>query len=142
MADFSDRFFHMIEGIPPDKWILHTFLLEEVGILSSLEQSRKAIYAPKSIILICRTFVSLTLQLYSFCAKYAFDAILRQKILILTVDPLVIVDIALFELGLYLREGQLDVACQFDQPVLDELCLWFGCNEGMFIGKVPSLLSS
>ena len=109
----------MIEGVPPDEWIFHTFLLEEVGIFSSLEQSRKAIYAPKPIILICRTFVSLTLKLDSFCTKHAFDAILRQQILILIVDPVVIVDIALFELGLYLREGQLDVACQFDQPVLN-----------------------
>lgn len=142
MADFSDGFFHMIEGVSPDEWIFHTFLLEEVCILSSLEQSRKAIDAPKSIILIRRVFVSLALQLYSLGSKDAFDAILRQKILILIVDPFVIVDLAHFELGLYLREGQLDVACQFDQPVLDKLCLWLSCDEGVFVGKVPSLLSS
>ena len=142
MVYFSDGFFHMIEGIPPDEWIFHAFPLDKVCVLSGFEQTRKAIEAPKSIMLIGRALVSFSLQLDGLRPKHAFDTVLRQQILILIVNPLVVVDLALFKLGFDFREGKLDVTCQLGQPILDEFRLWLSCNEGVLIGKVASLLCS
>lgn len=120
---------HLGEGVAPDEGILHRPPAYEVVILPHLQQSSKPVQPPQAIVLRSRLFRALYLQLQLLGSQCAFDAVRRDQLMALLVDPFVVLNHAPLELTHHIHVVQLQVALYLRKPVRNQLGLRLRCNQ-------------